>query len=222
MKMLIVHLGLILSLFSCAGYQVKKEENPFKIYGVEALAVPMFINRSAFPLIAGQMTQEIRLMLNQFPGLELFSGEGGEGADAVLVGIIDSPKNLRDAMKTTGTTFVSGDLKESIGDRPAFYLPTQAQLRVDVTFVLIKRPSQEDLELLESEMAPYLINHPKILFKEVMNLNRSFSRAIESNLGPDDGGIVNATRNKKLVELEMKNMAESAALQFKRVVLNAF
>lgn len=222
MKMLVVYLGLILSLFSCAGYQVKKEENPFKIYGVQALAVPMFINRSAFPLIAGQMTQQMRLMLNQFPGLELFSGEGGDKADAVLVGIIDSPKNLRKALRTTGTTFVSGDLKESIGGRPAFYLPTQAQMRVDVTFVLIKRPSQEDLELLESEMAPYLINHPKVLFKEVMSLNRSFSRAIESNLGPDDGGVVNATRNKKLVELEMKRMAESAALQFKKVVLNAF
>lgn len=201
---------------------MRKEENPFKIYGVKRLAVPMFINRSSFPLIAGQMTQEMRLMLNQFPDLKLFSGEGEGRTDAVLVGIINSPKNLRDAVKTTGSTFVSGDLKESIGERPAFYLPTQARMRVDVTFVLIKKPDAEDLELIESEMAPYLVNHPKVLFKEEMSLNQSFSRTVESNLGPDDGGVVNATRNKKLVELEMKKMAKSAAHKFKRVVLNAF
>ena len=213
---------LVFTLTSCAGYRVRKVENPFKIYGVESLAVPMFINRSAFPLVAGQMTQEIRLMLNQFPDLKLLSGEGGDRADAVLVGIIDSPKSLRDAIKTTGTTFTTGDLKESIGDRPAFNLPTRGEIRLSVTYVLIKRPSQEDLELLESEMRPYLINHPKVLFTEVMSLDSSFSRAIESNLGPDDGGVVNATRNKKLIELKIKQMAQSASLQFERVVLNAF
>jgi hypothetical protein len=125
-------------------------------------------------------------------------------------------------MRTTGTTFTAGDLKESIGDRPAFNLPTQGEIQLSVTFVLIKKPNREDLELLESEMTPYLINHPKVLFKEVMPLDSSFSRAIESNLGPDDGGVVNATRNKKLIELKMKQMAESASLQFERVVLNAF
>lgn len=222
MKMPLLYLCLLMTFFSCAGYQVRKEANPFKIYGVETLAVPMFINRSAFPLVAGQMTQEMRLMLSQFPGLELFAGEGDREIDAVLVGIIDSPKNLREAMRTTGTTFVSGDLKESIGERPAFYLPTQGEVKLDVTFVLIRRPSREDLELLESEMAPYLANHPKILFTEKMALNTSFSRTVESNLGPDDGGIVNATRNKKLLELQMQKMAESAAGQFKQVVLNAF
>lgn len=200
---------------------MRKEANPFKVYGVESLGVPMFINRSAFPLIAGQLTQEMRLMLGQFPELKLASGETRD-MDAVLVGIINSPKNLREAMKTTGTTFVSGDIQESIGNRPAFYLPTQGEVNLDVTFVLIKRPSQKDLELLESEMAPYLLKHPKVVFTETMALNSSFSRVVESNLSPDDGGIVNATRNKKLIELKMQEMAESAAAQFKQVVLNAF
>lgn len=218
---LLMIFALLLTLGSCAGYRVTKEKNPFRLYGVESLAVPIFINRTSLPTVSGLMTKEIRLMLSQFPALKLSSSED-QLSDAVLVGIVESPQYLRETVPTEGTRFISDEQSQSIGSRPSFYLPVVGRVNVDVTFVLIKRPTKEELDLLDSEFLPYLAKHPKVVFTERITLTRSFSRSIESNLGPDDGGVVNATRNRKILDRQFESLAQDAALQFKQVVLNAF
>lgn len=205
----------------CAGYRIKKEPNPFAQYDIESLAIPMFINRSAFPLVSGYFTSEIRMMLSEFPELKLSGGEG-ESEDAVLVGIIDSPQSLVDALTTTGTVFVSDDLKSSIGDRPAFYLPTQGTANLYLTLVLIKKPTNQDRELMTSHFLPYLDRHPRVVFRETFDLNSSFVRSIQETLGPDSPGAVNATRNKKILDRALRDMALQASSRFKQVVIYAF
>lgn len=222
-QLLPLALVIILSfaLTSCAGYRVNKETNPFRLYGVESVSIPIFINRTSLPTISGLMTKEIRLMLSQFPELKLSASED-QNTDAVLVGIVESPQYLRETIRTEGTNFISDEQAQSIGSRPSFYLPIVGRLNVNLTLVLIKRPTQTELELLNSEFMPYLSRHPKVVFTEQITLSRSFSRSIEPNLGPDDGGVVNATRNKKIVDGQFQLLAHEAALQFKQVVLNAF
>lgn len=218
---LCIYIFFCIGLSSCAGYRVNKETNPFKLYGVESVSIPIFINRTSLPSISGLMTKEIRLMLSQFPELKLSARED-QNSDAVLVGIVESPQYLRETIRTEGTRFISDEQSESIGSRPTFYLPTVGRVTVKLTLVLIKRPTQTELELLDSEFMPYLSRNPKVMFSEHISLSRSFSRSIESNLGPDDGGVVNATRNRKIVDRQFELMAHEAALQFKQVVLNAF
>lgn len=211
----------LLFLSSCAGYRINKEKNPFRLYGVESLAVPVFINRTSLPTVSGLMTKEIRLMLSQFPTLKLSSSED-QYSDAVLVGIVESPQYLRETVPTEGTQFISNEQSQSIGSRPSFYLPVVGRVNLVVTFVLIRRPSSEELKLLDSELLPTLSRHPKVVFTEKIVLSKTFSRSIEPNLGPDNGGVVNATRNRKILDRQFESLAKDAATQFKEVVLNAF
>jgi hypothetical protein len=216
-----VFLLLLFVLSSCAGYRVRRDTNPFAQYQIQRIAVPMFVNRSSFPQLSGVLTSEIRMMLADFPGLAISASEDAN-ADAVLVGIIDSPDSLIQASKNIGTTFIAGDLKESIGERPAYYLPTVSTLDFNLTLVLIKRPSKEDLELVDTPFLPFLSRHPKVIFTEQIPLNTSYSRTIQETLGPDSPGMVNATRNAKNRERALKDIAKSASYQLKEVVIRAF
>lgn len=220
MRVMIFSLSLIL-LSGCAGYRIRREVNPFAQYQIERVAVPMFVNRSSFPLLSGVLTSEIRMMLADFPGLAISASED-PSADAVLVGIIDSPDSLIQASKNIGTTFIAGDLKESIGDRAAYYLPTVSTLDFSLTLVLIKKPSKEDLELIDTPFLPFLSRNPKVIFTEQITLNTSYSRTIQETLSPDSPGLVNATRNQKNKERALKAIAKSASSQLKEVVIRAF
>jgi hypothetical protein len=208
-------------LTSCGGYQVRRDSNPFAQYQISHIAVPMFINRSSFAQLSGIMTTEVLSMLAEFPDLRLSASEDSN-ADAVLVGIIHSPQSLKDAQEVTGTTFTSGSVGQSIGGRPGLYLPTNSRLNATLTLVLIKRPTTDDLELIDTPFLPFLSQHPKVIFSESFNLDVSYSQTIEAVDGPDSSGVVNATRNRKAMERSFKSMASRATDQFREVVIRAF
>lgn len=217
-----VTLALLLFLFSsCAGYRVRKEVNPFAQYQIDHIAVPMFVNRSAFPHLSGMMTTEVIHMLAEFPDLRISASENAN-ADAVLVGIIRSPQTLLEAQEPVGTTFVSDELKDSVGDRPAFYLPTVNSLGVTLTLVLIKRPTREELELIDTPFLPFISRHPKVVFTEEIRLETTYSQTIQETLSLDSGGTVNAVRNKKIRDRALRGLSRSASNQFKEVVIGAF
>lgn len=217
--LILILLGIMLT--SCAGYRVRKETNPFEQYQIQSLAVPMFVNRSTFAQVGGMMTNEIRQVLSTFPELKLTPQED-MSADGVLVGIIDSEASLLQSMRNTGTTFLSGGLQSSIGERPAFYLPTLSTVELYLTLVLIRRPSQEDLELLDTPFLPFLAKHPKVVFKETMRLSTSYSRSIQESIDSDSPGAVNATRNHKIMERSLKSLATRASRNFKNTIIHAF
>lgn len=211
------------TLLSCSGYRIPNRTNPLDVYGITTIAVPMFVNQSSLPNVAGPMTKEVKSLLMGFVDLKVRS-QFYSVADAVLVGIVSTPKHHRDASKTTNTKFTSGTLKQSIGSRNEFFIPSQTQLDLKLRLILIRRPSHAELELLKQPIGRHLKPNlgNKIIFNEELNLTGTYSRIIDDNLSVDKGGVVNFTKNKKAEENTIKEMASNAARDFKEVILNAF
>ncbi len=219
--MRILLIGLLAILTSCAGYHFVESDNPLAQYGIRSISIPMFVNYTVVPGASAPMTREIAKMLSQYPGLKIYVGENRK-ADAVLVGTLSSDKRASDFYKTTAEKFTTGELKESIGSRKEFYIPSQTSYKMDLNLILIKDPTILDKKLLESDMKKFMNRHPRVVFSETIPLNASFTRSVDANLSPDQGGAVNYTRNKGLFNKSLETLAQSAAATFKEVILNAF
>ncbi len=207
---------LFLMLSSCAGYHVSFKDNPLLSYDIRSISVPMFVNRSVFPNAAAPMTQEIILLLNQYQDLKVVPGESLE-TDAILLGIIDSKQKLHDAV--TVKTKVYTDGKKSLGQRPDFYYPSELNYDLSVRYILIKRPSREELTLFQSDIGKFLTLHPKAIINEVISLRGSYQRIANS---ATDGGDVNGVKNIAIFEKSFAEMSRTAALNFRDLILNAF
>ncbi len=216
---------LLTSFFisGCAGYRFRNNENPFKEYGIKTLAVPMFLNRSIFPNLNAKLTREIRSMLGQYNDLKIVFG-AGQAADAVLVGVLRSADKYKDAYKVSGTTFTTGLLKESIGERNQFNIPIGTSYSFSVQMALIKRPSKEELDLVKSELGPFIQQHPKVIFNESLNMSKSYSHIVADNIGedPDRGGVVNATKNNAIFNRSLDEVSQEFSNTFREVIINAF
>lgn len=181
----------------------------------------MFVNQTILPGASGPMTREVIRMLSQYPGIKVYAGENRK-ADAVLVGTLTSATRQSVFFKTTSKKFTTGDLKESIGGRKEFYVPSGTSYSMSLNLVLIKDPSIQDRKLIESDLKKYLNRHPKVIFTESIGLSTSFTRTVDSNLSPDDGGVVNYTKNIGLLSKSLDDLSKSAAGTFKEMILNAF
>lgn len=219
----ILFLSLVFLATSCAGYQFKRYDNPFAVYQVDSVTVPMFYNYSSIPAVSGPFTREITLLLSSMPGLRVSSGFDSS-ADAVLVGIISSSDFLAETLEVTSTRYTVGSwASSSLGEREGFYVPARTRVNLHLSLVLIKRPSAEDLELLRNEqLAPFIDRHPRVVLTHQMRLNNSFSRVIANNTSVDSGGVVNLTQNQFLVEKGIQEMAQQASANFRELVLNVF
>ena len=214
-------LVLLVGLVGCAGYHFKYRTNPFDSYGVASVAIPTFVNYSALADVSAPMTKEISLLLRKYSGLRVYAGDN-DNADAVLLGIIDSSELISETSSTTATEFTSGGLQDSVGQRRPFYLPSQTSYKLKLRVVLIKRPTAQELELLTSELGRQVKKGVKVVFNETLELHGSFTRSLKPNLQPDDGGVVNFTHNKGIMDENLNELAKSAANNFKEVVLDAF
>lgn len=221
-RLLKVFLFFFTSLvISCAGYHFNTNNNPLIGYDIKSISVPMFINRTNIPALNTYMTKEIVFVLNEFSGLKITSGEN-ENADAVLLGILESEDQYNKTFKDSETLFTDRDIKESIGNRPPFYYGSKTTYKFQVRYVLIKRPSNSEIELLTSELGKNIKVHPKIVLDETLDVSGNFSRAISPNVNASDGGQVNFVKNKGLLIKSLQDISISAAKDFKQVVLNAF
>ena len=216
----IFYLILVL-LSSCSGYHFNTNNNPLIGYDIRTVAVPMFINRSVLPQLAAPMTKEIILALNDYSGLKVVSGDS-ENADAVLIGIIESKDHYNEVVSTTQTLFTDGDVAKSIGDRSSFYYPIQTTYNFSLRFILIKRPSKEELALFTLELGPGVLVHPKIVLEDNINLSGSFSRVVSPTNSATAPGEVNFVKNKGIFDKSLQDTCYQAGQTFKQVVLNAF
>lgn len=222
MKLVIRFLFIVLIVSSCAGYNFVGPKNPFASYGVNSITVPMFVNHSALTGAAGVMTKEIRLRLQRYSGLDVRSGEN-ENTDAVLVGIINSGDSRYQALIPTARKFTESELASSLGQRSQFYVPTSNTYKLSLQLVLIKRPSQEDLEFLSSgQFSPLISRHPRVILSQTLDLTGSFTRYLEGNLSVDSAGVVNFTKTQGIFDSSMNGLARSAADQFETVVIHVF
>lgn len=216
----LIFLILVIS-YSCAGYRVKTMDNPFKHYGIYSISVPMFINQSVFAHVSSDFTREIMTELQGHTGLEIRAGEHFKQTDAVLIGILESPSNLKEAKAPSSSRFVTGELEDSIGERPSFYLPSQTQVSLTLRLMLIKKPSSEEIELL-SKVYPGKFTSPRVIFDEKFPLSYKFSRVIEGSQNSTNAGVVNLTKNYGLMRSAVKAMAKTSSVQFRELIINAF
>ena len=219
--MKIVILGLLaLLLSSCAGYHFRRHSNPFVWYGVKSITVPMFVNQSILPNVAGPITKEIVMKLNRFPNLDVHVGETGD-TDGVLVGIIYSSDELNNVLAPSGSSFTKGTLTDSIGARRNFYLPTTTTINLKLRLVLIKRPSFEELNAVQSNPNTPM-RTAKIIFDKTLDLSHSFTLRAAERTTMDSAGVTNFTFNKSLIDKGIRTMAEDVAKTFQEVILDVF
>lgn len=221
MLSIIFNIFILFLLTCCSGYRVRDNGNPFARFGIHSVAIPMFVNHSGLPNVSSPLTKEITLMLSRFTKLKIYPGEY-EDADAVLVGMITSNQYLRSVVTTNTHTYITGNLKKSIGPRNEFYVPRTSNISLNLRLVLIKGPSKNDRKLIESNLQHLINANPKKILNESINLKGHFSRTVHDNISNDSGGVVNFTKTKKIMESTIESMAKSAASTFKHVVLNVF
>ncbi len=221
-KLLNMRFITILAIFflvSCAGYRFRRPDNPLTIYGIHSVTVPMFINRSSFPDVSGAFSREIMLVLREFPGLKVYTGND-ENADAVLLGIISSADIRAENEKVAARVLVSKNA--GLGTRKEMYLPSQTTINLSLRLILIKHPTIGEIQTLTSSIGENLSEHPKIVFNDSIPLTSSYEKKLETTTNVDDSGLVNFTRNTGLQRTLIDNMALSAAAFFKEVMLYGF
>ncbi len=212
-------LGLLFQ--GCSGYRVKNSENPLAIYGIHSLAIPVFVNHSTLSKVSGPLTTEIKALMMSYMDLRV-SSEYRSTSDAVLLGIIESPKHRNETVKATGSKFTTGDIEATIGNRSEFFIPSRNEIKLNLKLILIKAPSAQEMELARGKLGKYMENHPRVIFAENLDVTAAFSREIAGNLSPDNAGVVNFTKNKKAQSESLRAAAKSVAINFKEVVLDAF
>ncbi len=216
---LLILVGLLIN--SCSGYRVRNKSNPFEEDQIRVLAVPIFVNKSIYPGVGPAFTRELTKMLSTYSGLKIQTTPDAK-TDGVLLGIISSPQRYRDAYKVGSTTLTSGALKESIGNRAEFNIPTNAQYKIGVRLALIKNPTTEEKKLLLSQMGDKILKSPRIIFNQSLAFQGSFNLESRDTIGPDSGGVVNYTKTKRFFHQTIENLAEAAATNFETLVINVF
>jgi hypothetical protein len=207
--------------YGCAGYKFRVADNPFAQYGINSVAVPMFLNNSNIPRIGVNLSHEIIKVLDDYPALKLYPGEYLE-ADGILLGIIDSKKTHEETFQVANRTFTDGKQKESLGSRRQFYIPSNIKYSATLQLILIRHPTGDDVKLAKSDLRAYLQSGPKIVFNETFTLDATYDLSISENNSPDDGGVVNATKNSYALEYSLKGLAVATAQNVRRVLLDAF
>lgn len=205
-------------LVGCSGYRFTQQENPLSQYGIQSLSVPMFYNYSNLPEVTGDFTRETYRMLSGFSGLKLVSGYSNN-TDAVLICIIKSsekvsetliPGNLRVAQEKAGT---------AIGNqRDNFYIPGTTDINVHLQVILIKKPTEEEIALLQSGLGSQVRQNSKVIFNDIIPLNMQYTREILDA----EGVQVVATQNAGVQRKTLKSMAEQAALSVRDMIIYAF
>lgn len=211
----------IFFISSCSGYRLANQGNPFKAEGIESIAIPMFINHSSLPNMAPKFTKEFTSLFGSFPEIKLYQSENIH-ADALLIGIIESPAKRRDVFDQKSSQLTSGDLKTSIGARPEFFISSSVSYKLRVRLILIKNPRWQDIELVKSEIGAFIDGHPRVIINHAFEREGVFGRSIKSTESIDSEGLTNFTKTQSFMEKNLQNAARDMATNFKELVINVF
>lgn len=210
---------LILSLFisSCSGYRFQKKTNPFSQYGIRSISVPMFYNHSSFNNVSGMFTKEIFSTLTEFKDLRITSGRSA--SDAVLIGIVESDLKHKESTRTKASKSVKNTYgNEVIGEkREDFFIASVNEIRVSLRIIVIKHPTREEIEFLQTEMGQNALNS-RIIFNERISIAESYNL---KELQGEATKVLGA-QNRGLKKATLDNLAKSAAGNFKDMILYAF
>ena len=211
---------LCLLVASCSGYRVKKDANPFSPYGINSLAVPLFVNYSNFSQVSAPMTRELIATLAEYNELRLYTSLR-PNIDAVLIGILESEQTRRESLKVEDRRFVDETLISDLKRNP-FYLPSRQRIHLKLRLVLIKNPNISDLQLSHSKLVSYIQSSPKVIFNETIDLTNEVDLVLAAQDGSDSGAVTNHTKNLELRKRAITRMAQNAAKEFNRLMVYAF
>ena len=208
------YLSLVFLLLSCSGYRFNRNNNPLGSYGIESLSVPMFYNYSSISEIAPKCAKETYQLLTTFSGLKIYPGYESS-ADAILIGIIKSPENQREALMPQA--YKKADERAIGKERQMFTVPATTSVNIVVQVILIKKPRPEELELIRSYLGEKIPVSAKIIFNETFPLVTSFGRELSTS-----SSEVLATQNAGALRRSEENLAKSTALYIKNMIFYAF
>lgn len=214
---------VFLCLNSCAGYHFKSNKNPLAQFGIHSISVPMFLNQSAIPDVSGPFAKEVRLLLQRFPGLKVWAGDCS-GADACLLGIVKSPKGLVETVIPTQFDISTKMAKGATLPRADYFIPITSNIKLNLHLVLVKAPSEAEVDLFNSSLGDEIQLHPKMVFNKIIPVEWGFNREVfdrDPKIN-SDGVVVNMTQNVGSQGRTVKQMAKIAAISFKELVLDAF
>lgn len=227
MKWLLGNWIFLLFLTSCSGYRLNYPRNPFLEEGVTSLSVPLFINHSSVSGVSAPFTREIMRSLQNYEGPYLFSRENPQ-ADAVLLGFITGPQQLKEAVQNAGTDEVLGFREESntlsqdgdkVVQRPGYLISRTGLINLRVTLIMIKNPTWNDIKNAKDYPDLFLKGpSSKVVFTREFNLQRAFSYPI---LFRGETDYI-ASRSHYLKQQAIRNMGINLATLFKSEVLDVF
>lgn len=218
---------LFLTLIGCSGHRFKNFQNPLAQYNINSLSVPMFLNRSSRPDLSGPFTKEVILMLSQFPGLQVYSGDWKK-TDAILLGILDSNETVRKTVTNSSDQYyIQHDYYPAdIGERRDFYLPRKNIITLNLTLIMVKNPTHREIEQILDENGNYTSIKSKILFEEIIPLSGTISRVLQTGYSRNYPGerkaLTNYTKSRGNEVTLVGEMAQNAAQTFKETILYAF
>lgn len=205
-------------LTSCAGYKAVERGNPLSQYGVKSVSIPMFFNKSALAGAASSFTSSFITLMSSYPGLKVETGFSKDN-DAVLIGVVESQKTYASTVVNAQQRTVSSVAPNSLGNkRNDFYVPATSRVELRVRIMLLKKPTEAELQLLRTKYASKLRGNRKIIFNEVVTVNDTFNREIFD----DKAGQVNFTQNYGILHRSIEKLAKQAAVNFEESILYAF
>lgn len=107
----------------------------------------------------------------------------------------------------------------AIGDkRLNFYVPGNTQVQLYLQIVLIKKPTEEELALVQSELSSQIPVSSRVVLNEIIPVTDSYVRELM-----DDAGVqVIATQNSGVQRKIVNRMAQNAAETVRDLILYAF
>lgn len=211
-------LVFLFCLTACAGYRFQEKSNPFERYGIRSVQIPMFYNHSSLPNVSAPFTKEFKNMLYKYRGLRITTSDS-EKVDAVLIGIIDSPRTLAETIENQTLRVADSVAGSAVGeDRRDFYVPGSSRLTLSVRLILIKNPTPKEIKVLQSEFGKYVQVDSKVLIHEKIQLSESFNREIYD--GQD--GNIHYTQNQGAIKSTIDLLAMRASESFRSLILYAF
>jgi hypothetical protein len=209
---------ILIFLVSCSGYRIQNKDNPLERYDIRTLRVPVFYNESALNFASGPFTSEFRRLLLDYPGLRISNSEF-EKVDAVLIGIIQSNKNINQTIRNSALRVANpGSRTEGDIPRRSFYVPASSQVHLQLRLVLIKNPSDKELKLIQSGLLNGIRWDNRILLDETLNLTGGFTREFYEG----EASSVLYTQNEGALNKTVTQMASQAVDQFRDTILYAF
>ncbi len=203
---------------ACGGYRFQQQDNPLSQYGIQSISIPTFYNYSTLPHVGAEFSREVYAMMAGFPSLKVKSGFNNS-TDAVMIGIVKSPEKLRETLRAENLRVAQTQAPKAIGSvRKEFYIPGSTNVQLYLQIIVIKHPSEAELELLRSSLGENVRGSDKIIFNETLPISQSYNREIFD----EDAVSVVGTQNKGLQQKTVMSMAEKAAESVKEMILYAF